>query len=89
MTEFSMTWQECADDSRITVVILAGSIDITSVEFLTTGFDALVADNRCFVIVDMERVDFVSSPAVGALMGCRRRLIEKKGNLVLVGSRKS
>jgi hypothetical protein len=38
-----------------------------------------------FVIVDLENVDFVSSPAVGVLMGCRRRLIEKKGNLVLVG----
>jgi len=85
LTEFSIKWHESEDDARITVVVLAGSIDMVSVDALTKGFDSLVESNRCFVIVDMERVDFVSSPAVGALMGCRRRLIEKKGNLVLVG----
>lgn len=85
MPDFSLHWKSCEDDDRITVVTLKGAIDIASVERLVQGFDKLVEEKRCFVIVDMEGVDFVSSPAVGALMGCRRRLIEKQGNLVLVG----
>ena len=85
LTDFSIQWATCEDDERITVVSLRGSIDMASVERLVQGFDQVVAEGRYFVIVDMDGVDFVSSPAVGALMGCRRRLIEKKGNLVLVG----
>jgi len=60
-------------------------MDISSVELLTQTFDNMVVQGSYFVIIDLEGVDFVSSPAVGVLMGCRRRLIEKKGNLVLVG----
>jgi anti-anti-sigma factor len=85
VADFSLQWHPCEEDERITVVALRGSIDIASVESLVKTFERLVEDGKCFVIVDMEGVDFVSSPAVGALMGCRRRLIEKKGNLVLVG----
>jgi len=85
VTAFTLQSQLCAEDDRITVVTIGGSIDIASVGALVDGFEALVKEGRCFVIVDMEAVDFVSSPAVGALMGCRRRLIERKGNLVLVG----
>lgn len=85
MAEFVLQWHPCEEDDRITVVNLRGAIDIASVESLVRTFESLVAQGKCFVIVDMDGVEFVSSPAVGALMGCRRRLIEKKGNLVLVG----
>ena len=83
--EFSLDWRSCEEDDRITQLVLKGSIDINSTPRLIQAFEAMIAQGRYFVIVDMEHVDFVSSPAVGALMGCRRRLIEKKGNLVLVG----
>ncbi len=85
MAEFSFSWKSCEDDARITLLTLKGSLDLTSVENLMDSFESMVAEGRYFVIVDMEHVDFVSSPSVGALMGCRCRLIEKKGNLVLVG----
>lgn len=60
-------------------------MDISIAEQLSQGFDKMLTEGRVFVIVDMEGVDFIGSPAVGMLMGCRRKLVERKGNLVLVG----
>jgi anti-anti-sigma factor len=85
MADFSLQWSLCPEDPRITLLELRGSLDISSVERMGEVFQEIIQKSSCFVIVEMEHVDFISSPAVGALMGCRRRLIERKGNLVLVG----
>ncbi len=83
--DFQFQWNPSRDDGRIAIAEITDSINMSSVEPLVAGFEAIIEAGFCFVVVDMERVDFVSSPGVGALMGCRRRLIEKRGDLVLVG----
>lgn len=85
MIKFNIAHSACEEDSRITIVQLSGDLDISVVDNITDYFDKLVEDGSTYVIVDMENVNFVSSPAVGCLMGCRRRLIEKQGDLVLAG----
>lgn len=84
-SQFSMHWHSIEADERITVIELSGAMDISVADELSKGFERLLSDNRVFLLVDMECVDFVSSPVVGILMGIRRRLIERRGNLVLVG----
>jgi len=65
------------------VLRLSGALDLASLVPLESAFEALAADRTCLVVCDFENVDFVSSPAVGVLMGGRRRMQECGGDLVL------
>jgi anti-anti-sigma factor len=85
MAEFCASYYVLPEDDRIAVIELSGSLDITTVDKMTGIFNEVLATGKNYVIAQMEGVGFISSPSVGALMGCKRRLVEKQGNLVLVG----
>lgn len=67
------------------LIRLSGPLDIGSLAPLNDAFETLVAQRRCMVVVDCEEVLFISSPAVGVLMGARRRMQECGGDLVVAG----
>ena len=48
-------------------------------------FDQFLQDKKHFMVVELSCLTFISSAVVGVLMGCKRRFLEKNGNLVLVG----
>jgi len=85
MEELKFKQYPCEEDPRITILEIRGALDLSSIDPINEIVDKLIGENKFFLIADFESVEFVSSPAVGALMGCRRRLMEKGGNLVLVG----
>lgn len=85
MVKFDIKWTPCTDDDRITRVIIQGDMDISVAEQMEAAFAKILHEERNFVILDMENVSFIGSPAVGIMMGWRRKLIERQGNLVLVG----
>jgi anti-anti-sigma factor len=62
-----------------------GSLDADRVAPISDAVDKLVNGGDVFVIAEMSDVSFISSPAFGELMGCKKRLVEKGGNLYLVG----
>lgn len=85
MNNFSLTRRPCPEDPRLELLHLSGNLDITVLDRITEAVDSLIQDCRFHLVVDMEGVTFISSPVVGSLMGCRRRLVQKGGNIVLVG----
>jgi len=72
----------CAD---VTVVSFQGTLDACDLNRVSEVFDGLIEDKNFYIVADLAELTFISSPAVGLLMGYKRRLVEQNGNLVLVG----
>jgi len=69
----------------ITVLTIAGELDSASIEKLHAFCDEVVNSHPPYVIAEMSGVTLFSSSALGGIMGCRKRLGEKNGDLVLAG----
>jgi anti-anti-sigma factor len=72
-------------DPRVTHLHFQGELNAPECESVTQVFQGLLDAQKYFIIAVMEDVSFMASPFLGALMGCKLRLAEKGGNLVLVG----
>ena len=65
------------------ILHLAGSLDSFSFPNLETAFNRLRDGGRARVILDCADLDYISSVALGALIGFARRSRENKGDLKL------
>lgn len=72
----------CAD---VTVIYFSGTMDACDLNRVSEVFDRLIENKTYYLMADFSDLTFISSPAVGLLMGYKRRLVEQGGNLVLVG----
>jgi len=70
---------------EVAVVTFEGALDSGSIQKIGHSFDVMLEDNYIYAVADMARVTLVSSAALGELMGCRTRLLERGGDLVLAG----
>jgi anti-sigma B factor antagonist len=71
------------DERGVVVAAVAGEIDISSVARLRERLYEL-ADNGGTLIVDLNRVTFIDSAGLGALVGTARRAAENGGSLYAV-----
>jgi anti-sigma B factor antagonist len=71
------------DERGVVVAAVAGEIDISSVAQLRERLYEL-ADNGGTLIVDLNRVTFIDSAGLGALVGTARRAAENGGSLYAV-----
>jgi anti-sigma B factor antagonist len=72
----------------VVIVVVTGEIDISTVAQLRGRLFEL-ADNGGTLIVDLNRVTFIDSAALGALVGTARRVAEHGGSLHAVCARRS
>ncbi len=79
--------QISAQDDRIVLLHFEGDLNAGDCAATAKIFQEIIDSRKYFIIALMENVTFVSSPFLGELMGCKLRLVEKGGNLVLVGLR--
>lgn len=71
--------------SGATVVVLAGEIDMCSVEIVErTMLDTVAASGGCMVVVDINRVSFLGARGVAALVGAGQRATRAGGVLRVV-----
>jgi len=70
---------------EVAVLRIAGHLDFSGISMLSGFFDKLAAEGRGYVIVDMAGVEAICSAALGEFMGCRKRFVERGGNLVFAG----
>jgi len=80
MRECNINLEERGD---LDVVELDGSLDAYSFPRLETTLNTLRDNNRNRVILDCSKLDYVSSAALGALIGFARRARENDGDLKL------
>ena len=73
-------------DTRTWVLVLDGSLDLSNVEDLRDAFDALFAKKIYRIILDLERVAFISSAGFGCLLHARDVVLENGGGLVFAGT---
>jgi anti-anti-sigma factor len=82
---FKILQEKCSLHDAITVFRCSGSLDAERVQAVAERFDAAITSGNHFIIAELSDVTFISSPVLGELMGCRKRLSERGGSLYLVG----
>ncbi|MGW9032728.1 STAS domain-containing protein, partial [Streptomyces sp. NPDC055722] len=69
------------------VVILSGEVDLALVPAVREAVDALIAERRARIVLDMTQVSFMDSSALGVLVYAMRRADALGGTLRLAGPR--
>lgn len=82
---FKITADRCTLHEALLVLRFKGSLDADRVLPISEAVNHAIASQDRFLIADMSDVTFISSPALGELMGCKKRLVENGGNLYLTG----
>ncbi len=72
-------------DPRIILLHFHGDLNATDCEATSAVFQSIIDGGKFFIMAVLENVTFISSPFLGEWMGCKLRLTEKGGDLVLVG----
>jgi len=75
-------------DTRTWVLAVDGAIDLSNVSKLQEAFDALFSKGLYRIIVDLERVSFISSAGFGCLLNSRDVILKNGGSLVFAGTKR-
>jgi len=67
----------------LAVISVASSLDIPAIVPFKTAINRCIDSEHVFVVVNLENVKFIGSPFVGTLMGCRKMLQQKGGDLAI------
>ncbi|MDR0518248.1 MAG: STAS domain-containing protein [Fibromonadaceae bacterium] len=67
----------------LAVITIASALDILAIVPFKVAVDRCIDDGNLFVVVDLENVNFIDSPFVGTLMGCRKMLQQNGGDLAI------
>lgn len=75
-------------DLSVTVhtVQIRGEMDIESAPAIRDALGRLVAEGRNHIIIDLQEVPYLDSTALGVLLTALKRVLEKRGRLVLVSN---
>jgi anti-anti-sigma factor len=66
------------------VVELSGVLDAHSVAEFETSLGPLLKVEAPTIMIDLERLDYLSSARIGALMAIQQEILRRKGHLALV-----
>ena len=78
---------ETSDRGATVVMAVTGDIDIHTAPQLSERLEALRAEGRAAVVVDLAGVNFLDSSALGVLIAAHRELTEAGGGLRLAAPR--
>ena len=76
---------ECTQQGVAMVITLSGHISTHESQVVSENLERLVSDQGSKVIVDMEKVDLITSDGLGALIRARKSASEAGGTMVLSG----
>lgn len=66
------------------VTVEGGAVDVHTAPSLRAELTRVVASGAQRIVVDLDRVDFLDSSALGALVGVRADVADRHGTLVVV-----
>lgn len=73
-------------DRKVPIIDLAGEVDAyTSARFREAMLE-LIEDGAANLIISMEKVEYIDSSGLGALVGGLKRVSEREGRIVIVCS---
>jgi anti-anti-sigma factor len=85
MADVKINVKQSDDCAEVAIIEFEGELDSDSIQHIGKGFDMVMEGNYIFAVADMSKVTMFSSAALGELMGCRTRITERGGDLVLAG----
>lgn len=71
-------------DGDVTVITLAGDLDVTSAPALRAALDRHIRSRRLRLVLDLERVTFIDSAALGVIVGRMRLTRMSNGSMRIV-----
>jgi anti-sigma B factor antagonist len=75
-----------SSDPKTWVLSIQGSVDFANVSELEESFNTLFAQGVYQIILDLEKLTFISSAGVGCLLGARENVLRHEGELVFAGT---
>lgn len=74
------------EDNEIDYILIgiSGFLDAHTVTNFETKMDEIVSAGKNKVVIDMEKLNYISSAGIGAMMGLTQRLRKTGGDLVLL-----
>lgn len=79
----SVTTSEAGD---VNIVHVSGEIDVTSAAILRDALEALIADGRRRLTLDLSDVTFMDSTGLGIVVGRLKRLARHGGTMTVVAT---
>jgi len=76
------------DDGEVAVITVAGDVDVLNAPRLRELLIELIDAGRLHFVVDVEKVTFLDSTALGVLIGAWRRVRDHGGCIALAGAPK-
>jgi anti-sigma B factor antagonist len=70
----------------LAVISVGSPLDIPAIVPFKAAVDWCAERGKVFVVVNLENVNFIDSPFVGTLMGCRKMLQQRGGDLAICSS---
>jgi len=67
----------------LSVISITSPLDIPAIVPFKTAVDRCIENGNLFVVVNLANVNFMDSPFVGTLMGCRKSLQQRGGDLAI------
>ncbi|MDR2580686.1 MAG: STAS domain-containing protein [Fibromonadaceae bacterium] len=67
----------------LAVISIPSALDILAIVPFKVAVDKCITDGNVFIVADLENVNFIDSPFVGTLMGCRKLLQQSGGDLAI------
>lgn len=71
-------------DDNLPVIALEGEVDVYTAPQLKQAMTALLEKGAKRIVVDLTKVEYLDSTALGVLIGGLKRLREAEGNLFLI-----
>ena len=85
MNTLTVQLRDSETDNTLAVFQLAGHLDAQTVRELEARFDAQVKTGRVRWIVDLEKLDYISSAGLGSFVGVLSELRAQGGDIFFVG----
>jgi anti-sigma B factor antagonist len=85
MNTLTVKLRESETDASMAVFQLAGHLDAQTVRELEARFETQVKSGRVRWIVDLEKLDYISSAGLGSFVGVLSELRAQGGDIFFVG----
>ena len=85
MNTLSVVVRDSIQDPLLAIFELAGHLDAQTVRELETKFEAQVKGGKVRWIVDLERLEYISSAGLGSFVGVLSELRAQGGDIFFVG----
>ena len=85
MNNFTVTTRTAGENTEVSIVELGGVLDINSIGDFETMVDGLFKKKQYKVVLNMEKLTYVSSAGMGYLVGSIKEVRKNKGDIKIAG----